>query len=138
VSRFVLDASVALAWVLDNPIPDYAARVRQAILSGERALVPTLWHLEIANGLVTAERRRDLSNADVEAALEEIQITAGQAIDTDESPVRVHEAFVSARSHQLTAYDAVYLELALRERLPLATLAKGLRAAATKAGIRPL
>jgi predicted nucleic acid-binding protein len=138
VSRFVLDASVALAWVLDNPIPDYAARVRQAILSGERALVPTLWHLEIANGLVTAERRRDLTNADVQAALEEIQITAGQAIDTDESLVRVHEAFVSARSHQLTAYDAVYLELALRERLPLATLDKGLRAAATKAGIRPL
>ncbi len=138
MSQFVLDASVALAWVLDNPIPEYATRVRQAILSGKRALVPTLWHLEIANGLVTAERRRDLTNADVEAALEQIQITVGQAIDTDESPVRVREILASAQSHRLTAYDAVYLDLALRERLPLATLDKGLRAAATKAGIRPL
>jgi predicted nucleic acid-binding protein len=134
----VLDASVALAWVLDNPIPEYATRVREEILSGKRALVPTLWHLEIANGLVTAERRKDLTNTDVEDALEEIQITAGQAIDTDESLVSVREALVSARSHHLTAYDAVYLELALRERLPLATLDKGLRAAATKAGIQAL
>ena len=56
MSHFVLDASVALAWVLDNPAPVYALEVRQGMLTGKRGLVPALWHLEIANGLAMAER----------------------------------------------------------------------------------
>ena len=60
MTSFVLDASVALAWVLDNPVPVYALEVRQELFRGKRGLVPALWHLEIANGLAMAERRRDL------------------------------------------------------------------------------
>ena len=65
MSDFVLDASVALAWVLDNPIPAYALDVRRALGNGKRGLVPALWHLEIANGLISAERRRNLVGADL-------------------------------------------------------------------------
>ena len=136
MSDFVLDASVALAWVVDNPIAPYALEVRRALANGKRGLVPALWHLEIANALATAERRRDLLGADLDGALATIQATAVQALDTDMSLIPISEALTSARSFQLTAYDAVYLELARREGLPLATLDKGLRAAAAKAGIR--
>jgi predicted nucleic acid-binding protein len=137
VNGFVLDASVALAWALDNPIPAYAIQVQKAMLAGRRALVPALWHLEIANGLAMAERRQDLTSADVDDALAEIQNT-GHRIETDTSFTPARQALASARSFQLTAYDAVYLELARREGLPLATLDKSLRAAAAKAGVRML
>jgi predicted nucleic acid-binding protein len=138
VSDFVLDASMALAWVLDNPIAGYAIEVRRALALGKRGLVPALWHLEIANGLAMAERRRDLVGIDVNDALATIQKTAEQAIDTEMSFSPVGEALANARSFQLTVYDAVYLELALREGLPLATLDKRLSAAAAKAGIRAM
>jgi predicted nucleic acid-binding protein len=135
VSDFVLDASVALAWVLDNPVPAYALEVRQGILDGKRGLVPALWHLEIANGLAMAERRRDLTAADAEDALDQILITAASRLDTHMNLIHAREALANARAFQLTAYDAVYLELARRERVPLATLDKGLRATAAKAGV---
>jgi len=135
VSDFVLDASVALAWVLDNPVPAYALEVRQGILDGQRGLVPALWHLEIANGLAMAERRRDLTAADAEDALDQILLTAASSLDTHMNLILAREALANARAFQLTAYDAVYLELARRERVPLATLDKSLRAAAAKAGV---
>jgi predicted nucleic acid-binding protein len=135
VSDFVLDASVALAWVLDNPIPAYALEVRQIMFDGKRGLVPALWHLEIANGLAMAERRRDLTAADAEDALDQILLTAASRLDTHMNLILAREALANARAFQLTAYDAVYLELARRERVPLATLDKSLRAAAAKTGV---
>jgi predicted nucleic acid-binding protein len=98
-------------------------------------LVPALWHLEIANGLAMAERRRDLSAADAEDALDQILLTAASKVDTQVDLVPARDALANARAFQLTAYDSVYLELARQERLPLATLDKGLRAAAAKAGV---
>jgi len=135
VSDFVLDASVALAWVLDNPVQVYALDVRREMLEGKCGLVPALWHLEIANGLAMAERRGDLSGTDVEDALDQILATATSKLDTETDLVFARDALANSRSFQLTAYDAVYLELARREGLPLATLDKGLRAAAAKAGV---
>jgi predicted nucleic acid-binding protein len=135
VNRFVLDASVALAWVLDNPVPVYALDAQREILAGKRGLVPALWHLEIANGLAMAERRGDLSGADVENALDQILATAASKLDTEANLISARDALANARSFQLTAYDAVYLDLARREGLPLATLDKRLRVAAAKAGI---
>ena len=125
----------ALAWVLDNPVPAYALEVRQGMLDGQRGLVPALWHLEIANGLAMAERRGDLSGADVQNALDQILATAASKLDTDMKLIPARESLMSARSFQLTAYHAAYLELARREALPLATLDKKLRTAAAKAGV---
>jgi predicted nucleic acid-binding protein len=131
----VLDASVALRWFLDNPVPVYADRVKQMFLKGTRAVVPALWHLEMGNGLAIAERRSVLTPADVDRAIINLEQIVTQAMDTDSGLVSARQSLVTARSFQLSAYDAVYLDLARRERLPLATLDDRLRSAAARAGV---
>jgi predicted nucleic acid-binding protein len=135
LNRFVLDASIALAWFLDKPVPAYAVQVRQDLIAGMRAVVPALWHLEMANGLAVAERRKILSSADVIQGLANIEKFNGQAVDTITDIVSVRQALVTARRFQLSAYDSVYLDLARDEALPLATLDKSLRSAANQAGV---
>jgi len=135
LNRFVLDASIALAWFLDKPVPAYAVQVRQDLIAGMRAVVPALWHLEMANGLAVAERRKILSSADVIQGLANIEKFKGQAVDTITDIVSVRQALVTARRFQLSAYDSVYLDLARDEALPLATLDKSLRSAANQAGV---
>jgi len=135
LTRFVLDASVALRWFLSSPVPAYARRVRRLMLGGARAVVPALWHLEMANGLAVAERRGIVTAADADQSLTDIERLLGQAIEGDPALVSVRQALTTARSFQLSAYDAVYLDVARRERLPLATLDEGLRAAASRAGV---
>ena len=135
---FVLDASVALRWFLDHPMPAYANRVKQFFLKGDRAMVPALWHLEMSNGLAVAERRSILTAPDVDQAMIDIEQIVAQAVDTDGNIVSVRQSLATARAFQLSAYDAVYLDLARRERLPLATLDDRLRAAAAHAGVELL
>jgi len=135
LTRFVLDPSVALAWFLDQPVPAYATQVRHALVVGARAVVPSLWHLEVANTLVVAERRRILSRAEVTDSLADIEEIIVQATQTSGDLVPVRQALTTARTFQLTAYDAVYLDTARREGLPLATLDRSLRAAAVRASV---
>jgi len=135
---FVLDASVALRWFLDHPMPAYANRVKQFFLKGDRAMVPALWHLEMSNGLAVAERRSILTAPDVDQAMIDIEQIVAQAVDTDGNIVSVRQSLATARAFQLSACDAVYLDLARRERLPLATLDDRLRAAAARAGVELL
>jgi len=135
LTRFVLDASVALRWFLSDPVPAYARQVRRLMLVGARALVPALWHLEMANGLAVAERRGILSAADADQGLMEIERLLGPAIESDPAVVPVRQALATARAFRLSGYDAVYLDVARRERLPLATLDEDLRAAARQAGV---
>jgi predicted nucleic acid-binding protein len=132
---FVLDASVALRWFLDPAMPVYAKRVRAFLLEGARAAVPALWHLEMSNGLVVAERRSILTTADVDQAMIDLEQVVAQAVDTDSVVVSVRQSLVTARDFELSAYDAAYLDLARRERLPLATLDDRLRGAAKRAGV---
>jgi predicted nucleic acid-binding protein len=138
LTSFVLDASVALRWFLDHPMPPYANRVKQFFLKGVRAVVPALWHLEMSNGLVVAERRSILTAADIDQAVIDIEQIAAASMDVDGSVVYAKQALATARAFQLSAYDAVYLDLARRERLPLATLDDRLRAAAARAGVQLL
>jgi predicted nucleic acid-binding protein len=135
VKRFVLDASVALAWFVDRPTAQYADHVRQLLLRGDRALVPALWQLEVANGFISAERRRILTPSDTEEALQNLDIVIAQAIENNQDSVSMRGVLHTAREFQLTAYDAVYLQTALQQELPLATLDRLLRTAASKAGV---
>jgi predicted nucleic acid-binding protein len=135
LKRFVLDASIALAWFVDNPTPTYAVRVRRSLLAGARAVVPALWHLEMANGFVVAERRRVISSSDVSECQMHVEQLLIQAIETTTDFVSIREALATARSFQLSAYDAVYLNVARRDKLPLATLDQALRSAAGRAGV---
>lgn len=135
MKRFVLDASVTLAWFLDRPTARYADRVRELLLRGSRAIVPELWQLEIANGLINAERRGLLTFSDTGEALQSLDIVIGQAIEYSKDAISMRGVLRTAREFRLAAYDAVYLETCLRQQLPLATLDRQLLAAASKAGV---
>jgi predicted nucleic acid-binding protein len=135
VKRFVLDASVALGWFLEHPVAQYANRVKQTLLLGARAVVPALWHLEMANGFAVAERRGILTAADADRCLVNLEQLLAQAIESETEFFPVRQAHLAARTSQLSAYDAVYLITARRAGLPLATLDQRLRAAASSAGV---
>jgi predicted nucleic acid-binding protein len=135
VKRFVLDASIALAWFLDRPTAQYADHIRQLLLRGSRAVVPNLWHLEIANGFINAERRGLLTLSDTTEALQNLEIVIAQAIENSRDSISMRAVLRTAREFGLTAYDAVYLETSLQQELPLATLDRQLLAAASKAGV---
>jgi predicted nucleic acid-binding protein len=137
VSRFVLDASVSAGWIIPDKLTDYAIRVRQSLAERERALVPGLWAIEMANVLTKAVRHGALTATDAEHALGQLAILLipGPQIEMELMAPSMWQVYDAARRYQLSAYDACYLELAHREGLPLATLDKGLRAAATKAGV---
>lgn len=135
MKQFVLDASVALAWYVDAPIPPQAVQAQRALEQGFQAIVPALWAVEMANGLCMAERHGKLTAAEVDQGLQQLELLTGSVIDVQAEERSIREAFVAARSSKLTAYDAVYLELARQKGLPLATLDKELRAAAVRAGV---
>ncbi len=130
MSRFVCDASVALAWCfVDERTPETDALLLQARDHGIG--VPALWRFEVANTLATAIRRGRMTPEMARRALHAL----------DDLPVEVdHEAgeraftdlFELARRERLTVYDAAYLDLALRSALPLATRDRALADAAAR------
>lgn len=134
----MLDASVALAWFLDHPVSTYAIQIRQLLVNGSRAVVPALWHLEMANGLVVAERRTILNADDLSLSLLRLEQLTIQAIETRSDFWSMRQALNTARGFLLSAYDSVYLDTARAEGLPLATLDKSLRSAAARAGVQVL
>jgi len=135
VKRFVLDASVALAWFVDRSIAPYAARVRQLLLAGDRGVVPPIWRLEIANGFVVAERRGILTSSDTAQVLQSFEIVLAQSIDDSQQTLPVRRVINTAREFRLTAYDAEYLDIARVQQLPIATLDRHLEEAAVRAGV---
>ncbi len=135
MTRFVLDASVALAWFVDDPVAAYAVRVRKSLARDAQAVVPRLWHLEMANGLAVAERRGILTPANSRTGITVLEELLAQTIESRDDLIPLRQVFTTARAFQLSAYDAVYLDTARRERLPLATLDRCLLAAAQQAGV---
>jgi len=132
--RFVLDASVALAWFVDNPVAAYAVRVRKSLARDARALVPGLWHLEMANGFAVAERRGILTSANSTAGIAAIEQLLVQSIENSADFISLRQVLTTARDFQLSAYDAVYIDTARRQRLPIATLDRRLLSAAQQGG----
>lgn len=134
MTGFVLDCSIAVSWCFE----DEASEVCDALLErvrDEGALVPSLWHLELGNVMIQAERRGRVMSADVTTRLE---LIGDLPIATDgETPLRaLHEILALARAENLTTYDAAYLELAIRRGLPLATNDKRLRSAGKNTGVQ--
>jgi predicted nucleic acid-binding protein len=130
---FVLDNSVALAWCFeDEQTPAVMALLDRVTETG--AIAPLLWPLEALNGLLVAERRRRL-NAATRAALTAFLRELPIMLDLDTAERAWGEAAQLAERFRLSVYDATYLELALRRRLPLASLDQGLREAAGAMGV---
>jgi predicted nucleic acid-binding protein len=133
LDRFVLDGSIALAWLFLDERNPYADAIVGKLPNIEM-LVPRLWHLEVANVLLVGERRGRCTEADTTTWL---RFLSGLPITVDVSTeARAWSDTIGlARRHGLTEYDAAYLELALREGLPLATLDAKLEAAASAVGV---
>lgn len=136
--RFVLDASVTLAWLIDPSIPPYAVRIRQLLLSGDRAVVPPLWRLEIANGFLVAERRGMLTPSDTLQILQAFEAGVARSVEDSPQALPMRAVMATARQFQLTAYDAEYLDTARIQQLPLATLDRQLEKAALQSGVHVL
>jgi len=135
VTLFVLDASVALAWFIDHPVHPYAVQIREKVARGARAVVPMLWEMEFANGVLMAERRKLMTDVEGDECLAEMERMRASSIEVDYGFGTVRDVVSLARKFQLTIYDACYLELAKRLTVPLATLDKSLHSSALKAGI---
>jgi predicted nucleic acid-binding protein len=133
MSAIVVDSSVALSWCFD----DEASPATEAVLDRVRqdgGMVPGLWHLELANVLLWAERRGRTILGGISARLEYL---ARLPITTDgETSGRAwRETLALARAEGLTTYDASYLELAVRRGLPLASKDAALLGAAKRIGV---
>ena len=126
MSGFVLDASITLVWLLDDESHEQAETALRA-LEQTGAIVPDLWHSEIRNSLLVAERRNRITKTDVD---ERLKAVLELPISFDGAP-SYDDALNLARTYQLSFYDALYLELAVRKKLPLASLDKKLLTAAT-------
>lgn len=130
---FVLDASVALSWCFDDEGEDYASRVLDALGESE-AVAASLWPLEMANGLAVAERRGRLDATDARRFME-LVLALPIAVDPTSRAATLTASYDLARCRNLSAYDAAYLELALRHGIPLATRDARLREAAVAEGV---
>ena len=125
----VVDASVSAAWFL----PDEATPFTEAVLSATASVevwVPALWWLEIGNLLINAQRRQRISTA---KRIELLAAAQALRLRVDREPVALATIDALADRYRLSAYDAAYLELALRRQLPLATLDAALLAAMPQA-----
>jgi predicted nucleic acid-binding protein len=133
---FVLDSSVALSWCFkDEQSPESLALLNLAKISA--IFVPSLWHVEMANILGRAFRMQRLNEGDLAIVLK-MFATLELHTDTVFPQISASVLLPLMQAYSLTAYDAVYLELAMRLSLPLATLDEELITAARDAGVVPL
>jgi predicted nucleic acid-binding protein len=131
--RFVLDGSLALSWYFADETDPYADAVALGLVARE-AVVPSLWRLEIANALIVGERRKRSTQSQASVFIGRLEVLP-IVIDEETDARAWGETIRLARAHTLSAYDAAYLELAMRRGLPLASLDGQLKAAAAAVGV---
>jgi predicted nucleic acid-binding protein len=132
-SEFVLDCSVTVAWFFEDEVDAYCNSVHDA-LAKRAAIVPALWPFEVANALLVGERRKrttQAKSATFLSLLESLPIV----VDDDSIRKALRDTWLMAGANSLTVYDASYLELAIRRRLPLATNDDRLSATAKATGV---
>jgi predicted nucleic acid-binding protein len=126
----VIDASIAAAWFLPDEISSAADTILRRV-GNEGAYVPDLFWHEMRNVLMMACRRQRLSREETRHSISRLaQLNLSTSSSSDSTLI-----FDLAEQHQITAYDAAYLALAIELDLPLATLDKKLIAAATRQGV---
>lgn len=133
---FVLDNSVAMCWLLNDGRPGdvaYSLKVLEC-LKTTHAVVPSLWSLEAANVIAKIESKGLMQEARTQAFVATL-LRLNIVVDKATAAPTLGETLNLARRYKLSAYDAAYLELALRDGLPLATLDGDLMKAANKAGV---
>ena len=132
MKRFVLDASVALSWCFEDRQTPLGEAVLAALKRGAAPVVPPLWMYEMLNVLALARRKDIMDKAAAATFWNKASRAAAAVENSGDTASKIMEL---CERHGLTAYDAAYLELALREGLPLATLDHELQKAARAAGV---
>lgn len=135
-ASFVVDCSVAMTWLFK----DETTRATRAVLERletDSAIVPDLWFLEVANVLTLAERKGRIKSEQSTDFIHQI-VQLHLEIDGSAASRAFGEILHLATAHRLTTYDAAYLDVALRSKLPLATLDEPLRKAAKSLGVKLL
>ena len=131
MTEFVLDNSVVCGWLMPSQATPYTQAVRQ-LLESATACAPAIWEVELTNALRTACLRQRLNAEQAQRILAQI----GQMpIAVDRQPLVRGELLALALRFGLSAYDAAYLDLALRRQLPIATVDEALRSAAMASGV---
>lgn len=135
MSRFVIDASVVLAWCFSDETAPTADHVAEMFKKGDTALVPSFWPHEVVNALLVGEKRKRISKQLAQEFLEDL---AKLPILLEQSPAKIVFERIQhlSREHGLTAYDSAYLNLALDRGLPIATLDADLIRACKRARVR--
>ena len=131
MADFVLDASVAAAWCFTDETTPYTEGVLSAVSGQMDATVPRLWAYEIRNSVLRGVQRKRIMQADADSFLQSLPDLCISLTD----PVSYDSLFALAIRHGLTVYDAAYLDLAIRESLPLATLDNALIRAAGQSNV---
>ena len=129
---FVLDASVALGWVVARQASPYSGRLRRRARR-EPYHAPALWRLEVVNALRSLERRRALTRDAADAA---IDILSRMQPVIHEAAMPLADLLRLARKFDLSSYDTIYLALALELRMPIACGDGALKSAMSKAGVK--
>ena len=127
----VLDSSIAAAWCFPGEQTAYTQAVLDALVAPAEAFAPRLWAYEIRNSVLMGLRRQRISRAHAEDFLDTIKNLPIRLSD----PISYDAVLALATRHRLTVYDAAYLDLAIRESLPLATLDNELIRAAAQSNI---
>lgn len=133
MTRFVLDASVALSWCFEDQQTPFTEATLAALKGNASPVVPPLWMYEILNVLALARRKHLMDKATAATLWGKMSRAAEVVENAGDTANKIMEL---SERHGLTAYDAAYLELAFRESLPLATLDDDLKKAARAAGVR--
>lgn len=134
MAAFVIDASTTLPWCFADEATEKTNALLARLRAGDEAIVPAHWPVEVANALLIAVRRRRISRQDATQFIEDIEVLPIRVDSTTKYVLRTR-IFPLAEQYNLTIYDSAYLELAMREGLPLATLDDELRKAARAAGV---
>lgn len=132
--RFVLDCSVAISWCMPDENNDYARAVLLLLFQNNEAIVPSFWWLEIINVLLVAERRNRTTEEQTANALVMLK-SLPIIVDANTSSASINATLALGRDRGLAAYDAAYIELAIRERLVLATIDNKQAEAARQYGV---
>lgn len=134
--QFVADCSVTMAWILPDETEPAAEALAETLVENT-VVVPGLWPIEVANVLLVAVRQGRIAEGVIPELLARLGALPCET-DPETGPRAWTDSLRLARDHELSAYDAVYLELAVRRRIPLATLDGDLATAARSAGVRVL
>lgn len=133
-TRFVADASVAIAWAHPGQATASTQAMLEAIAAGAVFEVPSLWPLEVANALLVLKRRGRITERERRRAAEHLRMLP-HVVDGDGASLAFTRLTDLGTKYGLSIYDAAYLELAMRRNLPLATKDGPLGSAARKARV---